>query len=269
MSSENLKARAKRLRPAIAAMFSVPVSHSQSLELVAHEENFPTWDAASACAGKAQVKPKTPGALQQTNIKIQWGAPPTLSTIFAEHQDHQTELVQMLTEPGAGSLVLVASLVANGKTTTANALFEAALANSGQGATGVAHVETLEHRYPSNVKVFEFSEPLSICTSEVIAEDLILVDEIRTPRLAFEVVALVQAGKKVVATIAASPVKVHQRLRALLSAFGVNSSMLDGLIEKGQVRAVYQEILWNDKPRPVIVVPDSHRVLLQRAGVSN
>lgn len=48
MSNVTLKARAKRLRTAIAAMFQVPVTTAQSLELVAQEENFPNWDAASA-----------------------------------------------------------------------------------------------------------------------------------------------------------------------------------------------------------------------------
>lgn len=49
MTTEILKSRAKRLRPAIVEMFGVPVSTAQALELVAKEENFPNWDAASAC----------------------------------------------------------------------------------------------------------------------------------------------------------------------------------------------------------------------------
>lgn len=55
MSAVNLKARAKRLRTAITAMFKVPVSVAQSLELVAQEENFPTWDAASASSGRTDA----------------------------------------------------------------------------------------------------------------------------------------------------------------------------------------------------------------------
>lgn len=44
-----LKVRAKRLRSAIKSVLDVKVSIAQSLELVAKEENYPTWDAACAC----------------------------------------------------------------------------------------------------------------------------------------------------------------------------------------------------------------------------
>lgn len=47
--STDLKIRAKRLGRAITEMFGHPVTSSQGLELVAKEENFPNWDAASAC----------------------------------------------------------------------------------------------------------------------------------------------------------------------------------------------------------------------------
>lgn len=43
-----LKQRAKRLRNALASDHSLQLTHSQSLELIAKEENFPHWDAASA-----------------------------------------------------------------------------------------------------------------------------------------------------------------------------------------------------------------------------
>lgn len=49
VSSNGLKVRAKRLRAAIKSVLRANVSHAQSLELVAQEENYPTWDAACAC----------------------------------------------------------------------------------------------------------------------------------------------------------------------------------------------------------------------------
>ncbi len=48
--TSELKAEAKRLRSAVADMFNVNVSVSQSLELIAKTKNFPNWDALSACA---------------------------------------------------------------------------------------------------------------------------------------------------------------------------------------------------------------------------
>lgn len=47
-----LKSRAKRLRAALKNTHNVQISHSQALELVAKEENYPSWDAA--CAANQQ-----------------------------------------------------------------------------------------------------------------------------------------------------------------------------------------------------------------------
>jgi hypothetical protein len=56
-----LKARAKRLRVAINDMIGKSVTSSQSLELVAKEENYPNWDAASASYGNTGIKQSTQG----------------------------------------------------------------------------------------------------------------------------------------------------------------------------------------------------------------
>lgn len=45
-----LKTRAKRLRAAIAETLDLKIKIAQSLELVAKEENYPSWDAACACS---------------------------------------------------------------------------------------------------------------------------------------------------------------------------------------------------------------------------
>ncbi|EPH9905180.1 glyoxalase superfamily protein, partial [Pseudomonas aeruginosa] len=50
--NHELKIRAKRLRLAISELLGLEIKMSQSLELVAREENYPNWDAASACAGR-------------------------------------------------------------------------------------------------------------------------------------------------------------------------------------------------------------------------
>jgi nucleoside-triphosphatase THEP1 len=52
----DIKIRAKRLATAITDMFGVKVSHSNALELVAKEENYPNWDAASANFDKTLSK---------------------------------------------------------------------------------------------------------------------------------------------------------------------------------------------------------------------
>lgn len=55
MSASDLKLEAKRLRPAIEAMFGHPVSNSQALELVAKAHAYPDWNTASAVAGPAKT----------------------------------------------------------------------------------------------------------------------------------------------------------------------------------------------------------------------
>lgn len=63
-----LKARATRLAAAITTMFNIPVSRSQALELVAKEENYPDWNAASACYGQQHPTFQTPDEASLGNI---------------------------------------------------------------------------------------------------------------------------------------------------------------------------------------------------------
>lgn len=60
------KARATRLRAAIKLMFGIDCTSSEAYELVAKEENFPNWDAASACLMARTSMP----ALKESNKSI-------------------------------------------------------------------------------------------------------------------------------------------------------------------------------------------------------
>lgn len=57
MTIITLKTRAKNLRRALESM-ALSVTHSQALELVAKEENFPDWNAASASLANKPVRGK-------------------------------------------------------------------------------------------------------------------------------------------------------------------------------------------------------------------
>lgn len=50
------KVRAKRLQSAIKSTFGVNCTSSQALELVAKEENYPSWDALSAISKEPNQK---------------------------------------------------------------------------------------------------------------------------------------------------------------------------------------------------------------------
>ncbi|AYG47907.1 hypothetical protein DV532_26860 (plasmid) [Pseudomonas sp. Leaf58] len=74
MSAKILKSRAKRLRHAIEKMLGIPVSHSQALELVAKEENYPHWDAACAAHLKALPQERCNPLVRElrTQIRPDW-----------------------------------------------------------------------------------------------------------------------------------------------------------------------------------------------------
>lgn len=57
MTTEGLKAEARRLRAAVAEMFDVNPTHSQSLELIAKTKNYPNWDAASGSSHVSGMPP--------------------------------------------------------------------------------------------------------------------------------------------------------------------------------------------------------------------
>ena len=57
--TNDLKNRAKRLRVAIKDTLDVSITMAQSLELVAIEENYPNWDAATASFPKQPESQKT------------------------------------------------------------------------------------------------------------------------------------------------------------------------------------------------------------------
>ena len=70
--TSELKAEAKRLRSAVADMFNVKVSVSQSLELIAKSKNYPNWDALSACAIATEPPSNPPSLLPYTRPQINY-----------------------------------------------------------------------------------------------------------------------------------------------------------------------------------------------------
>lgn len=203
MTSETLKARAKQLRPAVAEMFKVSVTHSQALELVAKAENFPTWDAACVSYGQSD-KIQSPRTLYPTqNIKVNARRDQTrsMATIFEESETIPLELHRLLDQSdNRGALVLVCGATGQGKSTTANVVINDLLR---------ANINTNDPTLIVDVGLGS-----ETCLDSPLGQRLVLVDEIRSARLAFEVVALAKAGVKVVATLHGKP--GIDRLRVLL-----------------------------------------------------
>lgn len=253
MTSETLKSRAKQLRPAVAEMFKVSVTHSQALELVAKEENFPNWDAACASYGQSTKIQSTRTLYPTHSIKVNLCRDQTrsMATIFQEDETIPLELHRLLDESDSrGALVLVCGATGQGKSTTANVIINDLMRAriNGNGPTLI-----VDHVLASET-----------CLDIPLGQRLVLVDEIRTARLAFEVVALAKAGVKVVATLHGKP--GIERLRVLLGQFGIGEVFLDGLIAEGQILSIDQELVWPDAAMQIQSNRERHEVILRQHG---
>lgn len=220
MTSEALKIRAKNLRNAVEGMLHVSVTHSQALELVAKEENFPTWDAACA--------------------SFKTSSTPDVSPRFV-HEVSDVGIRQLLAPSNSiGALIVVWGVTGQGKTSTAHAIIGDLLAQANADTpTSILHSGFMEKSYPAYPKILTVRyvpEAESILRSGQLAEQLVVVDDLRDPDTTFEVVAMVMAGAKVIVTLhAKSPV---DRLRALLKAKGMGELLLERLLENGQVLTI-------------------------------
>lgn len=266
MTSELLKARAKRLRPAITAMLGVPVGHSQSLELVAQEENYPNWDAACASyAPEAAARRSRPQEQFQLPVNASPGANISFAGLLGAAPQLVNALNQVLGNARAGALVLIGSTTAKGKSTTARVLVEHMLTTLTPGAQ-VLLVGAIDIRYPDG-HVSRHVDEFDSCLGEgPVGEKIIVIDEIRTQRMAFEAVALAQAGIKVIATIHAGP-STQLRLSGLLSQFGVGEAMLDSLDAAGHVVAIHQTLSWSTPLEQRQANQQRQRGMLHRAGL--
>lgn len=252
MTSETLKTRAKRLRPALAEMFKVAVTHSQSLELVAKEENFPSWDAACASFGQPSKIPARTPPEHNIQVSVRRNQTPSLATIFEENETIPLELNRLLDlSDSRGALVLISGATGQGKSTTANVVMNNLLLSANRNT----HEPIL---------MVEAGLESTTCLDLPLGHRLILVDEIRTERMAFEVVALAQAGVKVVAILHAKP--GLGRLRVLLRRFGVGEVFLDGLIADSQFISIQQELAWADAAMQKQSSLDRHELILRQHG---
>ena len=219
MTMDTLKPRAKRLRAAVAQMFNVAVTHSQALELVAKEENYPNWDAACASVGHPLRKSGCSVAKEHCiQVTVQSTQEPTFSSIFHGRQDVATDLISVLDmSSGRGALVVISGFAIEGKSTTANAV--------------MAWLAAANHQHASGMKG---------------QANYRLIDEIRDEATAFQAVALAEAGVKVVAIIHAKQGFGLERVRAYLRSYGAGVMFLDRLSANGLALTIHQELFWPD-----------------------
>lgn len=231
--NHELKIRAKRLHRAVSVVLGQDIKTSQSLELVAREENYPNWDAACACAGES-ARSAVDMIITDTR-ESHW----SIEGLVKEHSQ-VLDLLQQITDPGSpkGALVVVGGVIGVGKSTTLHRLL-AYLAGHYQGVrllfAGIQeyplpsgwHVRRL-HDDRTSFRAGGLGTPLLV---ENLTEEFVVLFDVRNDAEAEQAVMLAQAGYKVFATIHCQPGctsdtwwkclrGVHQRLMAQLIADG-------------------------------------------------
>lgn len=215
MTSETLKIRAKNLRNAVKSMLHVSVTHAQALELVAKEENYPTWDAACASFRASNT----------SEVNSDFG-----------HTESDTRICQML-DPSSnlGALIIVWGATGQGKTTTSQAIVNDLLAQPGAvNPMAILHAGFQEFTYPETVVARYIPQGASIIGSGEITESLVVVDELGDSYATFEVIAMVLTGAKVIVTLHSTNSPLD-RVRSLLKGQSLGELFLERLLENGQI----------------------------------
>ncbi|AXH59723.1 glyoxalase superfamily protein [Pseudomonas amygdali] len=239
MTIKQLKARAKRLRPAIERMYGVRVSNSQSLELVAQEENYPHWDAACASFGIAMPSsPKESVITHRVEIPRRLGGDISFDSIFASAAGLRERIQDFLTI-SSGGLMLVSACTGHGKTASAAKIIERARELGHEKVD--LYISAPELEYPTGLTCHDYFYPgATTLGSARSGASIVCIDELRTGLGAFEAVALASAGLKVIVAFHATDPMM--RFRWMLNEVGLGMTEFDTLAHRGNVVPVYQTL---------------------------
>lgn len=239
MTVKQLKSRAKRLRPAIERMFGVRVSNSQSLELVAQEENYPHWDAVCASCGSATQSSAKESVITH-NIEILHRRREEISfdSTFASAVGLR-ERIQNFLMSKSGGLMLVSGSTGHGKTTSAAKIIERATELGHEKVD--LYISASELEYPPGVTCHDYFCPgATTLGSARSGATIVCIDELRTGLGAFEAVALASAGLKVI--VAFHAIDPMMRFWWMLNEVGLGMTEFEALAHRGDIVPVYQTL---------------------------
>lgn len=228
MNISQYKAMAKIRRTSIQAVLGVPVTHSQALEIIAREHNFPSWDALCGSQGHF---PSTYPLKACVQVEIAPLDQPEAEVRFKGHEQTIAHLGQRLNSGAKPTLVVIS------------------------GASGSSTSKTVrlvsEHLLKNLVKI---DAPLAPATATGIESwrgalqklmrsdpDYLYFGKVSNQIVVAEVMKCVGQGRHVIMEITADDVdKAYEQFMALIAGQEAYRSEAQHLIENEAVYFIHQ-----------------------------
>jgi Tfp pilus assembly pilus retraction ATPase PilT len=279
MKNEPLKIRASRLRVAIKEVLGRDISMSQSLELVAKEENYHNWDQASALykeeAAPAPTIPTIDAVYSSLNL-VRRNYPFEPKSVYQLFKnDFETlKVVHELLSPTReqGALIVIGGLTGSGKSTTMYELIKDHCARHKKSRFDFYHAGTIENKYPDNVNLRHEKELIMGHFQHGLTHRYVVINEINDhyhQESLYTAMMLVKRGYKVLFThhsrsCAESIVQMSKSLSFIPHAGRVKAdSLLAELVSEGCVRVINQTMR-TEKVFDVYLTPQMNALQLKK-----
>ena len=256
MTTVELKSRAKRLRTAVTEMFGVNVSHSQSLELVAKEDNFPDWNAVAACCRVATSNPNSlSGNATLPTTRLNTAAHPSAFHSLDElgFAPSHVALLNTALQQESG-LILIVGHVGTGKSQTFATLLHNSITNDvSKKVYSIEH--PVERFIPGVMQTSQQDWGRDVKYAERIDPAVIGISEIRDRESATAAVRLLMSGRLIITTIhGGSALDGLQYLRKLGT---FDDALLNGALP---ITVVFQRLIPTLYADGYLTCPASDRV---------
>ncbi|MBM5458719.1 Flp pilus assembly complex ATPase component TadA [Pseudomonas sp. P66] len=231
MNVSHYKQLAKQRRKAIQAVTGLAISHSQSLEIVAREENYPSWDALCGVVARRAVTPIS----YSLTVKREPKATRTAGAIFTSNPAALSD-IRSIMDKEEGSLVVISSVTSQGKSTTTNALINDFV----DRRAGHPNVTVAEHTSP---------KPQSLVAREFDSKtrdllrcdpDVVIVGQANEEAVLLALRAA-HAGQRVLLKAHASSA-VDVIARYLVKGDSASNGLVSRLINRGSLVVVHQHL---------------------------
>ncbi|WP_410950774.1 glyoxalase superfamily protein [Pseudomonas sp. S1(2024)] len=228
MNISQYKAMAKLRRTSIQAVLGVAVTHSQALEIVAREHNFPSWDAL--CGSQGRCPPSYP---LKASVQVET-APldqPEAEVRFRGHEQIIAHLGQRLQSGAKPSLIVISSAPSCSASATTRLVFEQLLKH--QVGTDAPPAPT------TNTGIDAWREALR-CAMRA-DPDHVYFGHVQSQIVLTEVMKCVAQGRHVIINLTADDAyKAHQQLMALMRGNEAYRREVQQLIEHEALYFIHQ-----------------------------